>query len=58
MKKQEEQIDSCPKCGYFLIKHSLIAECARCDYKNSKIKHNDNWAKKQGFKNYKSLLNN
>ena len=33
---------SCPKCGYYLIKFSLFAECARCDFKITKeeyIKH-------------------
>jgi endogenous inhibitor of DNA gyrase (YacG/DUF329 family) len=30
----------CPRCDYHIIIHSLVAECARCDFESSWEEYN------------------
>ena len=40
---------TCPKCGYIIIKHSLVAECAKCDFSSSWKDYLDSIAREEGF---------
>jgi len=45
--KEELKSGECPRCGYHIILHSLVAECARCDFKTSWKEYNKNYAPHQ-----------
>lgn len=53
---KNEGFQDCPHCGYYLIRNSLIAECARCKYKTNWVSHQTRVLQTKGFKSYEDYL--